>query len=133
MTDFCEITGLSSENSEKFNYLHHYITNSKEIATPDNDVLKGFIKPLENTVSANKIHNSDTKRRESLFKHLEKSIASKFDDSKLTVFGSVESGLSLKGGDFDLCLQIPNANQKKVLKRIGGMLRGQGMENVQKM
>ena len=72
MTDFCEITGLSSENLEKFNYLHHYITNSKEIATPDNDVLKGFIKPLENTVSANKIHNSDTKRRESLFKHLEK-------------------------------------------------------------
>jgi len=131
MTDFCEITGLSSENLEKFNYLHHYITNSKEIATPDNDILKGFIKPLENTVSANKIHSSDTKRRESLFKHLDKSIASKFDDSKLTVFGSVESGLSLKGGDFDLCLQIPNVNQKKVLKRIGGMLRGQGMENVQ--
>ena len=78
MTDFCEITGLSSENLEKFNYLHHYITKSKDIPTPDNDVLKGFIKPLENTVSANKIHNNDTKRRESLFKHLEKSIASKF-------------------------------------------------------
>ena len=37
----------------------------------------------------------------------------------------------MKGGDFDLCLQIPDANEKKILKKIGGMLRGQGMEDVQ--
>ena len=30
-----------------------------------------------------------------------------------------------------MCLQIQEANQKKIIKRIGGMLRGQGMESVQ--
>ena len=131
MSDSCEITGLSPENVKKFSYLHAHITNNKEITSPSEDILEGFSKPLENTVSFNKIHNSETKRRESLFKHLEKSIASKFEGSKLTAFGSAESGLTLKGGDFDLCLQISNVNEKKTLKRIGGMLRGQGMENVQ--
>ena len=72
------------------------------------------------------------KKREGEFTQAsEKSIASKFEGSKLSPFGSLESGLSLKGGDFDLCLQIPNADEKKILKRIGGMLRGQGMEKVQ--
>ena len=93
--------------------------------------MNGFIKPLENTVSSNRIHNSEQKRKDSLLKHLEKSIASKFEGAKLSPFGSAESGLSLKGGDFDLCLQIPNADEKKTIKRIGGMLRGQGMEKVQ--
>ena len=131
MSQPCEITGLSEDNVEKFSFIHQHITTNKEIPMPDNDSLKGFIKPLENTVSSNKIHSSEEKRRESLFKHLEKSIASKFEGSKLSPFGSMESGLSLKGGDFDLCLQIPNADEKKILKRIGGMLRGQGMEKVQ--
>ena len=40
-------------------------------------------------------------------------------------------GTFTQGGDFDLCLQIPNADEKKTIKRIGGMLRGQGMEKVQ--
>ena len=127
----CEITGFSKDNVEKFSYLHEYITQDKKIPIPDDDSLNGFVKPLENTVSSNKIHNSEQKRRDSLFKHLEKSIASKFEGSKLSPFGSAESGLSLKGADLDLCLQIPDANQKKTLKRIGGMLRGQGMEKVQ--
>ena len=131
MSDSCEITGFSKSDIEKYSYLHKYLTNKEKIEfqTPEN--LEGFIKPLQNTVSANRIHSSETKRRESLLKHLEKSIASKFENSKLSTFGSVESGLSLKGGDFDLCLQIQDANQKKVLKRIGGMLKGQGMEKVQ--
>ena len=30
-----------------------------------------------------------------------------------------------------MCLQISNADEKKTIKRIGGMLRGQGMEKVQ--
>lgn len=130
MSEACEITGLSPENIEKFRYLHDYITKGTEIPIPDNDILKGFIRPLESVVNSNKIHNSDVKRRQSLLKHLEKSISSKFEGSVLSPFGSMESGLALKGGDFDLCLQIPNPNQKKVLKRIGGMLRGQGMEDV---
>ena len=131
MSQPCEITGLSEENVAKLSYLHKYITTDTEIPTPDEKSLNGFIKPLENIVASNRIHNSEQKRKESLLKHLEKSIASKFEGSRLSPFGSAESGLSLKGGDFDLCLQISNADEKKTIKRIGGMLRGQGMEKVQ--
>ncbi len=131
MSERCEITGLLPEDVSRFQFLHSQLTGGLEIATPSPEELTGYIKPLDNTVSNNKVHNSDTKRRDSLFKHLEKSVASKFGGAKLSAFGSAESGLSLKGGDFDLCLQIPEANQKKVLKRIGGMLRGQGMDDVQ--
>ena len=88
MNQPCEITGLSKDNVEKLSYLHDYITKDKEIPIPDNESLNGFIKPLENTVSSHKIHSSEQKRRDSLFKHLEKSIASKFEGSKLSAFGS---------------------------------------------
>ena len=131
MSGKCEVTGLSQENASKFQYLHSHLTGDLEISEPTSDVLAGFVKPLQNTISSHSIHNSEIKRKESLFNHLKKSIASKFAGSKLSAFGSAESGLSLKGGDFDLCLQIPDANEKKILKKIGGMLRGQGMEDVQ--
>ena len=131
MSDNCEVTGLSQENVSRFQYLHSHLTGTLDIAEPSSDVLAGFAKPLQNTISSHSIHNSEVKRKEGLFNHLKKSIASKFGGSKLSTFGSAESGLSLKGGDFDLCLQIPDANEKKILKKIGGMLRGQGMEDVQ--
>lgn len=131
MSDRCDITGLSPEDAKLFEFLHSHLTGNLEIISPSKEVISGFVKPLERTVSNHKIHKGDEKRKDGLFKHLEKSIASKFKGSKLSTFGSAESGLSLKGGDFDLCLQIPNADQKKIIKRIGGMLRGQGMENVQ--
>ena len=54
MSEACEITGLSPENVDKFRYLHDYITKGTEIPIPDNDVLKGFIRPLESVVNSNK-------------------------------------------------------------------------------
>ena len=131
MSDRCDVTGLSKENMSKLQYLHSHLTGSLEIAEPSAEALSGFNKPLQNTISSHAIHNSEVKRKESLLNHLKKSIASKFEGSQLSAFGSAESGLSLKGGDFDLCLQISDANEKKILKKIGGMLRGQGMEEVQ--
>jgi len=131
MSDRCEVTGLSQGNMRDFQYLHSHLVGTLDIPEPSSEVLSGFNKPLQNTISSHAIHSSEVKRKASLFNHLKKSIASKFGGSKLSVFGSAESGLSLKGGDFDLCLQISEANEKKVLKKIGGMLRGQGMEDVQ--
>ena len=131
MSGKCEATGMSQENVSKYQYLHSHLTGALEISEPSPDVLAGFVKPLQNTISSHSIHDSEIKRKDSLFNHLKKSVASKFPGSKLSAFGSAESGLSLKGGDFDLCLQIPDANEKKILKKIGGMLRGQGMEDVQ--
>ncbi len=131
MSDRCEVTGLSQEDINFFNYLHQSITGKLELSTPSSEVLTGFDKPLERTVSNHHLGAGDIKRKDSLINHLEKSISSKFTGAKLTAFGSAESGLSLKTGDLDLCLQLPEANQKKVIKRISGMLRGQGMETVQ--
>ena len=131
MSSRCEITGLSQEDAKLFEYLHSQLTGKLEINEPEKEIISSFGKPLENTVSNNRGHKSDARRRENLLKHLQKSVASKFSNSKLTPFGSAESDLALKGADFDLCLQIQEANQKKIIKRIGGMLRGQGMESVQ--
>ncbi len=131
MSDKCEITGLSQEDASRFQYLHSHLIGTLEISEPSSEILAGFSKPLQNTISSHSIHSSEVRRKESLFNHLKKSVASKFEGSKLSAFGSAESGLSLKGGDFDLCLQITDANEKKILKKIGGMLRGQGMEDVQ--
>jgi DNA polymerase sigma len=126
MSSRCDITGLLEEDAKLFEYLHSQLTGKLEIKQPEQEMISSFAKPLENTVSNNRGHKSDERRRENLLKHLQKSVASKFPNSKLTPFGSAESGLSLKGADFDLCLQIQEANQKKIIKRIGGMLRGQG-------
>ena len=105
MSKPCEITGLSAQNIEKYSYLHAHLTGNLNLQEPSEESLNGFNKPLLSIVSANKVHSGDSKRKESLFKHLEKSVASKFEGAKLSAFGSTESGLSLKGGDFDLCLQ----------------------------
>ena len=131
MSDRCDITGLSPEDSNLFQHLHSHLTNNLELKTPKQDSIASYVKPLESTISKNRINKGDERRKENLLKHLRKSVASKFQNSTLSPFGSAESGLSLKSGDFDLCLQIPEANQKKIIKRIGGMLRGQGMESVQ--
>ena len=131
MSKPCDITGLSAEDINLFGYLHSQIIGEIELSEPSKDSLTGFEKPLQRTVSNHRFNTGDLKRKESLVNHLEKSITSKFKGSKLTAFGSSESGLSLKTGDLDLCLQSANLDQKKAIKRISGMLRGQGMESVQ--
>ena len=68
-----------------------------EINRPDSKTLAGF----SAIRSSNTTHKGELKRREGLFNHLEKSIASN-KNSKLSVFGSAESGLSIKGGDYDV-------------------------------
>ena len=109
MSERCDITGLSPEDSNLFQHLHSHLTNNLELKTPKQDSIASYVKPLENTISRNKINKGDERRKENLLKHLRKSVASKFQNSNLSPFGSAESGLSLKGADFDLCLQILQA------------------------
>ena len=130
MSDSCDITGMSSELSSELPDLHSLLVDKMELSVPSNEILTGFAKPLQNTVSNNGVNKGETKRRTSLMNHLEKTIASKFKGSKLTSFGSSETGLSLKGGDLDLCLQMQTKDQKAVIKKIGNLLRRQGMEKV---
>ena len=112
MSDNCDITGLSPEDVNLFGYIHSQLIGTLELSEPSSDTLTGFEKPLQRTVSNHRFSTGDIKRKESLIKHLEKSITSKFSGSKLTAFGSSESGLSLKTGDLDLCLQSSKTDQK---------------------
>ena len=90
MSEVCDITGLSEGNAAKLSYLHKHLTEGGEIPIPDEKTLNGFIKPLENTVPPTESQQR-TKEKDSLLKHLEKSIASKFEGAKLSPFGSARA------------------------------------------
>ena len=57
-------------------------------------------------------------------------MTNKFHNSKLSSFGSFESGLSLSFGDIDLCLEFDGEAPKKVLKKIARMLNEDGMKDI---
>lgn len=80
--------------------------------------------------SSQKSSDSLLKRRNGITKHLTKVLTNKFRGSKVSTFGSFESGLSLINGDIDLCLQFSGEKPKKVLKKIARMLNEDGMDNV---
>ena len=81
-------------------------------------------------VATQKTSENLLKRRNGITKHLTKVLTNKFRGSKLTTFGSFESGLNLINGDIDLCLQFNGEKPKKVLKKIARMLNEDGMDNV---
>ncbi|CAI8156740.1 MAG: Uncharacterised protein [Methanobacteriota archaeon] len=126
----CEITGMSREDCNNWPDLHSKITGELVIKEPSEKIIQSFDKPLNNIVLNNSSNKNNSKRRSGLFRHLEKSIASKFKDSTMVPFGSSETGLSLKKGDLDLCLIVPNGKEKQIVKRISAMMERQGMENV---
>ena len=81
-------------------------------------------------VSSQKVSEHLLKRRNGITKHLTKVLTNKFRGSKVTTFGSFQSGLNLTNGDIDLCLQFNGEKPKKVLKKIARMLNEDGMDNV---
>ena len=85
---------------------------------------------IKKFVSSQNISDNLLKRRNGITKHLTKVLTNKFRGSKVTTFGSFESGLSLINGDIDLCLQFNGEKPKKVLKKIARMLNEDGMDNV---
>ena len=131
MTSYCEKTGLSPEDMNLYRHYHSYLTQKISLSKPANETIKGFSKPLQRLIGNHAQNNNDAKRKERLFNHLEKSLVSKFQSASLVVFGSSASGLSLKSGDYDLCLIIPSVDEKKAIKKISSMLRGQGMDSVE--
>lgn len=81
-------------------------------------------------VSSQKVSENLLKRRNGITKHLTKVLTNKFRGSKVSTFGSFQSGLNLTNGDIDLCLQFNGEKPKKVLKKIARMLNEDGMDNV---
>ena len=132
MAEFCEITGLSQSQQEKWPLYHALmIGNSKldmsEISYPKTeDLTKDILK----FVSEQEVSKSVTERKDGIIKHLKRRFDIKFRGSKLTTFGSSMSGLGLRNGDVDLCLEFKGEKPKKVLNKIARMLREDGMEDV---
>jgi len=131
MSDFCEITGMSIDDANKFEFIHSKMI--EEFSPKEID--EKYFEKLENEISTSikRIlpHKSDSKQRESLTNHLSRTLGKKFKSSDVKPFGSSVTGLNIKGGDLDLCFVIPGANQKSTIQNMAKVLRGQGMENVQ--
>ncbi len=87
-------------------------------------------KQIQQFLDNQKITKPLINRRNGIIKHLRKILSNKFPNSKLSSFGSFESGLSLSYGDIDLCLEFDGEPPKKVLKKIAHMLNEDGMNDV---
>jgi len=116
MSDFCEITGMSIDDANKFEFIHSKMI--EEFSPKEID--EKYLEKLENEISTSikRIlpHKSDSKQRESLTNHLSRTLGKKFKSSDVKSFGSSVTGLNIKGGDLDLCFVIPGANQKRQFK-----------------
>ena len=100
----------------------------------DLKISSDYLSKLESQLTlfaeSQKITKPLIQRRNGIIKHLRKILTNKFTNSKLSSFGSFESGLSLSNGDIDLCLEFDGESPKKVLNKIARMLNQDSMKNV---
>ena len=132
MSQTCQMTGLSQVQQDKWPLYHALMIgksnlNIKGISYSKTEVLT---KEIIKFVSEQEVSKSVTERKEGIIKHLKRRFDIKFRGSKLTTFGSSMSGLGLRNGDVDLCLEFNGEKPKKVLNKIARMLRDDGMEDV---
>ena len=128
----CQETGFSASQQAKWPLTHSSLTNGlegKPQVIPDS-VNEQLSKDILELTSEQEISKKLSERKDGIIKHLKRRFDSKFRGSKLTTFGSSESGLGLKNGDVDLCLEFNGEKPKKVLNKIARMLRDDGMEDV---
>ena len=132
MPKTCQETGFSASQQAKWPLTHSSLTNGlegKSQVIPDS-VNEQLSKDILELTSEQEISKKLSERKDGIIKHLKRRFDSKFRGSKLTTFGSSESGLGLKNGDVDLCLEFNGEKPKKVLNKIARMLRDDGMEDV---
>lgn len=130
MSEFCEITGLSIDNANKYRFIHSKMLEEFSPQKVVDSNLEKYESQFQNLIRKILPHKSDQSRREKLTKHLERTLGKKFKAEEVKQFGSSISGLSIKGSDLDICLIIPDAKEKNTVFNIAKVLRGQGMENV---
>ena len=61
MTDECELTGLSKEDANLYGHYHSFLVNDTKFSLPSNEILKGFDKPLQRTISNHLLSVNDKK------------------------------------------------------------------------
>ncbi len=129
MSEICPTTGFSKKSKERWPYLWGKLTSGQSNEFPNQDQIKSIDRGIKEVL---KVKDSSTgeENRQNLIKHLRKIICSKIKDATLEAFGSSQSGLSLIGGDIDLCLKVPDTNPKQILRRLKGLLDARGMEQI---
>lgn len=132
MSTICEITGLTQSQQDKWPLSHALMIGESKLKMEN--ISSSSTEELSNDilefVSKQEVSKSVTERKEGIIKHLKRRFDIKFRGSKLTTFGSSKSGLGLRNGDVDLCLEFNGEKPKKVLNKIARMLRDDGMEDV---
>ena len=129
MSEICSTTGFSKKSKERWPYLWQKLTNGQNNAFPNPADIKSIDEGIRKALKI-KDSSSGEKNRQNLIKHLRKIICSKIKGSTLEAFGSSQSGLSLIGGDLDLCLKVSDINPKQILRRLKGLLDARGMEQI---
>lgn len=129
MEQICKITGMSMTQQKKWPLFHSLLTDNLVINRAEISIDK-LSKEIMHFCSQQETTDEIQERKEAIISHLKKRFNRKFNGSKLTAFGSSESGLGLKNGDIDLCLEFKGEKPKKVLTKIARMLREDGMEDV---
>ncbi len=129
MEQICKITGMNLSQQKKWPLFHSLLTGNlvrNEIELSSDKLSEEIMQFCSLQETTDEIQE----RKEAIINHLKKRFNRKFSGSKLTAFGSSESGLGLKNGDIDLCLEFKGEKPKKVLTKIARMLREDGMEDV---
>ena len=132
MKDNCPITGFNDKQKLHWPYAYKQLTTNpklEKINLAENE-LTILDNQIQQFIKEQHVTDELKNRRKGIINHLEKILKNNFRGSKLTPFGSYESGLSLNIGDIDLCLQFFGEKPKKVLKKIARIMRQDGMEQV---
>ena len=131
----CKTTGLTLEQQERWPFLYSHLSSDIEIPSLT-DIDEQFILEMDKEVSRILKHIGDgkAKSRESLTRHLTGLLQRRFQrNAKVQAFGSSITGLSLGTGDLDLCLSFKKEQPKKVLRKVAGLLREEGMMDIQQI
>ena len=129
MQENCKITGMKPSQQKRWPLFYSLLTgdfNQNKIDISVDKLSKEIMQFCSKQETTDEIQD----RKNAIINHLKKRFNRKFNGSKMTTFGSSESGLGLKNGDIDLCLEFKSEKPKKVLTKIARMLREDGMEDV---
>ena len=116
MSQTCQMTGLSQVQQDKWPLYHALMIGKSNLNINGISYSKTeeLTKEIIKFVSEQEVSKSVTERKEGIIKHLKRRFDIKFRGSKLTTFGSSMSGLGLRNGDVDLCLEFKGEKPKKV-------------------
>lgn len=131
----CRTTGLTVDQQERWPFLYSHLSSDIEIPSLTN-VDEQFIIEMDKEISKilKNVGDGKAKSRISLTRHLTGLLERRFQrNAKVEAFGSSVTGLSLGTGDLDLCLSFKREQPKKVLRKVAGLLREEGMMDIQQI